>query len=75
MLSRVYRRIVATAGLGAQLLESRAGSGECVRHFNRAKLSDRDDDLIHEQMSDRFGDGYMYAAAPSRATLSARLLH
>ena len=66
MLSRGYRRLVAVAGLNAQLLESRAGSGECLRHFSRAKLSDRDDDLIHEEMSDRFGDGYMYAAAQSR---------
>lgn len=62
---RIYTRIAGTAGLSAQLLESTAAVGQAVRQFSRAKLSDRDDDLIHEGMSDRFGDGYLYAA-PNR---------
>jgi hypothetical protein len=44
----------------SRLLET-ATAADTVRHFSRAKLSERDDDLVHEEMMDRFGPGYMYA--------------
>jgi hypothetical protein len=46
------------ARITARVLESSAAA-DTVRHFTRANLSDRDDDLVHEEMLDRFGDGYM----------------
>jgi hypothetical protein len=57
MLASRLRLRIASA---SRLLET-ATAADTVRHFSRAKLSERDDDLVHEEMMDRFGPGYMYA--------------
>lgn len=49
---------MATRRLSSRVF-SNSGVGEMVRQFSRANVSDRDDDLIHEEMLDRFGEGYM----------------